>query len=294
MSASQSQKLVLATGASSGLGFESIKQLLEQSEQAYHFVLGVRSTEKVQAAYDDLKYDSKHTVTILHLDLLSLESVQLFTKQVFEKLGSFRIDILYLAAGVLDKAEGPGPHGSQWCAGYVVNHLAQHYLVHLLQSQLRSSKSRVVVVSSGAIRNVRDQDTSTLDVDLKANSGAGYSTVYSASKFTQLLAAHYWRRQLPECHIVAVSPGLIPSTGLATSLGLSMNMPDAKTVPEGAQNLLRAFTVQDFPADPQQIFLTSWGEWWSLDAIALSLDTDLQDKWCPGKEEIEKQARLSN
>lgn len=62
----------------------------------------------------------------------------------------------------------------------------------------------------------------------------------------------------------------------------------------GAQNLLRAFTVQDFPADPQQIFLTSWGEWWSTDVIALSLDTDLQDKWCPGKEEIEKEAGLSN
>ena len=41
-----------------------------------------------------------------------------------------------------------------------------------------------------------------------------------------------------------------------------MDMPDAKTVPEGAQNILRAVEITDFPEDPEQIFLTSWGEWW--------------------------------
>ncbi|KAJ5536378.1 short-chain dehydrogenases/reductase [Penicillium frequentans] len=291
---STSAKTVIATGASSGLGFESVKQLLEKSEP-YNFILGARKTEKVQAAYNDLGYDtSKHSVTIIPLDLLSLRSVQLFTQQALAKLGPNRVDILYLAAGTLDSAEGPGPHGSQWCEGYVVNHLAQHYLVHLLRETLIASKTRLVFVSSGAIRNVRDQDPSTLDGDLKAKSGAGVGTVYSASKFVQLLGAHYWRRNLPECTVVAVSPGLIPSTNLATSMGLSMNMPDAKTVPEGAQNLLRAFTVSDLPADPEQIFLTSWGEWWPKDVYAMSLDTKLQDKWCLSLQEIEKEEGLSN
>lgn len=73
----------------------------------------------------------------------------------------------------------------------------------------------------------------TLDVDLKANSGAGYRPIYSASKFVQLLGAFYWRRELPSCTVVAVSPGLIPSTPLASSMGLTMDMPDAKTIPEG-------------------------------------------------------------
>lgn len=62
----------------------------------------------------------------------------------------------------------------------------------------------------------------------------------------------------------------------------------------GAQNLLRAFTVSDLPADPEQIFLTSWGEWWPKDVYALSLDTKLQDKWCLSLEEIEKEEGLSN
>ncbi|KAJ5039172.1 hypothetical protein NUH16_008953 [Penicillium rubens] len=267
-------KTVIATGTSSGLGFETIKQLLQQT-QPYNFILGVRDTEKTRVAYNDLKFDtSKHSVCVLPLDLLNLKSVQSFAKQALAKLGERPLNYLFLIAGFLASADGPGPHGSQWCESYVT---------------LSASQSRIVVVSSGAIRNVRGGDPSTLDVDLKANSGANARVVYSASKFTQLLGAHYWRRSLPSCTVVAVSPGLIPNTKLAqhSSLALTMDMPDAKTVPEGAQNILRAVTVDNLPADPEQIFLTSWGEWWPKDVYASSLDPALQDKWCLGKEDIE-------
>ncbi|KAJ5773658.1 Short-chain dehydrogenase/reductase SDR [Penicillium paradoxum] len=283
-------KTVIATGTSSGLGFEAIKQLLQQTTP-YSFILGVRDTEKTRLAYDDLKFDtSKHSVSVLPLDLLNLKSVQSFSKQALSELGERPLNYLFLIAGYLSGAEGPGPHGSKWCDSYVVNHLAQHYLTHQFAETLAASQSRIVVVSSGAVRNVRGGDAVTLDIDLKADSGANGRVVYSASKFTQLLGAHYWRRNLPTCKVVAVSPGLIPNTKLAQhdSLRLTMDMPDAKTVPEGARNILRAVTADDLPADPEQIFLTSWGEWWPKDVYALSLDAALQDRWCPSKEEIER------
>ncbi|KAJ5835256.1 hypothetical protein N7447_001282 [Penicillium robsamsonii] len=283
-------KTVIATGTSSGLGFEAIKQLLQQA-QPYSFILGARDTEKAQVAYDDLNFDtSKHSVSILPLDLLNLKSVQSFAKQALSELGQRPLNYLFLVAGLVASADGPGPHGSKWCEAYVVNHLAQHYLTHQFAEVLSASQSRIVVVSSGAIRNVRGGDPSTLDVDLKANSGASARVAYSASKFTQLLGAHYWRRSLPSCKLVAVSPGLIPNTKLGqnSGLGISMDMPDAKTVPEGAQNILRALTVENLPADPEQIFLTSWGEWWPKDVYGLSLDLALQDKWCLSKDDIEK------
>lgn len=61
----------------------------------------------------------------------------------------------------------------------------------------------------------------------------------------------------------------------------------------GAKSILEAFTRNDFPEDPQQIFLTSWGEWWPKDVYALSLDEALQNKWCQSQEEIEKEMGIT-
>lgn len=63
--------------------------------------------------------------------------------------------------------------------------------------------------------------------------------------------------------------------------------------PTGAASVLRAFTRDDFPEDPDQIFLTSWGEWWSKDVLQRTLDKKLQDKWSPSKDEIEDEEWLA-
>ncbi|KAF4973574.1 hypothetical protein FZEAL_9293 [Fusarium zealandicum] len=282
-------KTVVATGVSSGLGLEAMKQLLEQT-QPYRIILGARNTQNTEKAYDGIKYDREtNGVSILPLDLADLKGVKSFAEQTLEKLGEDKVDYLLLNAGISNDAEGPGPHGSKWCEAHVVNHLSQHYLVHLLREKLVESKSRIVFVSSGAARGV--PDPSVLDDDLKASSGTPGKTTYPETKFTALLGAHWWRRQLTGSNdVVAVSPGLIPGTGIGRGSGMSpkKDMPDAKTVPEGAQSILRAFTRSDFPEDPDRIFLTSWGEWWEKSMIDKSLDKQLQDKWCPSKEEIER------
>lgn len=136
--------------------------------------------------------------------------------------------------------------------------------------------------------------TGKLEPEVKAGAGTSAFDLYGDTKFIQLLNAHYWRRQLKgSCEVLAVSPGLIPGTRLGRYIGFDfpMDMPDAKTIPEGAQNMLRAteVDVKTFPEDPEQIFLTSWGEWWGKDVYGLSLDRELQDKWSPSKEEIEKE-----
>ncbi|KAI1753721.1 hypothetical protein F4782DRAFT_495448 [Xylaria castorea] len=286
-------KTIVATGASSGLGFEAVKQLLQQT-QPYRFILGARDLRSTQAAYDGLKYDAAmHSVSILPLELADLRGVKSFAQQTLDKLGNDNLDILLLNAAMNKPATGPGPNGSKWCEALVVNNLSQHYLTHLLEEKVRESRSRVVVVSSGSIRNIRDDDPDTLDIDLKADSGADGFVVYGASKFAQLLSTHWWRRRLGNsARVVAVSPGLIPGTGLGRHLDIKFDMnslPDAKPVDEGAKSILQALTRDDFPSDPEQIFLTSWGEWWPKDVYSLSLDEALQCKWSPSKEQIEKE-----
>ncbi|KAL2022450.1 hypothetical protein VTK56DRAFT_5279 [Thermocarpiscus australiensis] len=287
-------KTVIATGASSGIGFELIKQLLAQS-QPYKFVLGARDVGRTQAAYGALPFDrARHSLTVLPLELSDLRGTREFARRALEELGRDGLDYLLLNAAISDAAERPGPHGSRWCEAYVVNHLSQHYLVHLLREKLVASGSRIVFVSSGAVRMVKDPGL--LDNDLKGGSGVNGLTVYAETKFVQLLSAHWWRRQLAgQCTVVAVSPGFVPNTGLGRGSGMkaTVDMPDAKTVPEGAASVLAAFTRDDLPDDPEQIFLTSWGEWWKKEVYALTLDKTLQDKWCPSKEEIEKEEGLS-
>ncbi|KAI0536182.1 hypothetical protein GGR58DRAFT_476130 [Xylaria digitata] len=283
-------KTVVATGATSGIGFEAIKQLLFQS-QPYNFILGARDLKTTTDAYNALNYDnSKHTITIFPLELNSMKTVKVFSQKTLEELGTNPIDYLMLNAGtaMTKKPAEKGPYGSKWIEPYLVNHLSQHYLLHLLRPKLEQSKTRVVVVSSGAVRMVKDP--STLENEMLAAKETDKS-VYPATKFIQLLSAHWWRRQLQgTCQVVAVSPGLIPNTGLGRGSDMKMpdGLPDAKSVPEGAQSVLRAFTRDDLPEDPEQIFLTSWGEWWPKDVYELTLNKDLQDKWSPSQADIEK------
>ncbi|KAJ2996296.1 hypothetical protein NUW58_g1021 [Xylaria curta] len=288
-------KTIVATGATSGIGFEAIKQLLSQS-QPRNLILGARDVKTTIDAYSGLKYDdSKHTITILPLELNNLKTVKSFAQRALGELGSGPIDYLMLnAATAMSKTVAErGPHGSKWIEPYLVNHLSQHYLLHLLRPKLEQSKTRVVVVSSGAVRGVKDPSTLEDEMLVAKDTGRG---VYSATKFIQLLSTHWWRRQLPGCVVVAVSPGLIPDTGLTRGSDIKIpdNLPDAKSVPEGAQSVLRAFTRDDLPEDPEQIFLTSWGEWWPKDIYGLTLDQKLQEKWSPSQEEIESEEGITS
>jgi NAD(P)-dependent dehydrogenase (short-subunit alcohol dehydrogenase family) len=64
-------------------------------------------------------------VTLLPLELNDLRTVKKFASQTLEKLGSDKLDILFLNAALVKSADEPGINGSKWSEQYVVNHLCQ-------------------------------------------------------------------------------------------------------------------------------------------------------------------------
>lgn len=124
-------KTFVATGCSSGLGFELIKQLLTQS-QPYRLILGARDPKTASASFAALKYDDKkHDLSIFPLELSDLKSVKTFTAQTVEKLGKGKgkVDCLLLNAGIVKPAEEPASWKSKWSEQYVVNHLCKHMIL---------------------------------------------------------------------------------------------------------------------------------------------------------------------
>jgi len=103
-------------------GFEAIKQMLGHP-QAYKFVLGARDTKRTQAAYDGLRYDKKHQLTILPLELSDLKSVRTFSKDALDVLAQDKLDYLFLNAAIITENAKPKDNSSKWCEPYVVNHL---------------------------------------------------------------------------------------------------------------------------------------------------------------------------
>jgi hypothetical protein len=59
------------------------------------------------------------------MELSNLKTVKTFAQQTLERLGQDKIDYLMLNAGMWKNADQPGPHGSQWCHAYLVNHLCE-------------------------------------------------------------------------------------------------------------------------------------------------------------------------
>ncbi|KAG5923910.1 hypothetical protein E4U42_004802 [Claviceps africana] len=287
-------KTVVATGLSSGLGFEALKQLLERTTP-YKIILGARDTKATDEAVGKLEFDrAADALTVLPLDLSDLSGVKTFAQRALEEVGQGKIDYLLLNAALFKGAGDKAIPGSKWCEAAVVNHFSQHYLIHLLREKLVASKARIVVVSSGAIRDV--EDPTAIEEKIKSGSGTEGYPVYACTKFIQLLGAHWWRRQLTgQCDVVAVSPGFVPDTGLGRHGGLKIpvDVPDAKTTSQGASSVLEALSRSDFPDDPDRIFLTSWGEWWGKDVIEKTLDKSLQDKWCPSKQDLDKDSGFS-
>jgi NAD(P)-dependent dehydrogenase (short-subunit alcohol dehydrogenase family) len=92
-------KIILVTGANSGIGYETVKAFL-QSPNPYHVYLGARSIANGNKAIQQLQIETPeatNTVELLQIDLSSDESIAKAFDVVHKGRG--RLDVLINNAG---------------------------------------------------------------------------------------------------------------------------------------------------------------------------------------------------
>ncbi|MCD8366660.1 MAG: SDR family NAD(P)-dependent oxidoreductase [Clostridiales bacterium] len=184
-----SGKVMIVTGANSGLGFETTKEL---SRKGAKVVMACRNPQKAAAARQKIQdeYPDADLDTML-LDLASQKSVAEFADNFMQNY--HRLDVLVNNAGIM-----AAPY-SETVDGFE-NHFATNYLGHfaltgrLLELLEATPGARVVSVSSLAyfFGNKIDFD------NLYYENGKGYGRwrAYGRSKMEMLLFAYEMQRRL--------------------------------------------------------------------------------------------------
>lgn len=199
----QTGKIVVITGANSGLGYETALALARKNA---HVVMTSRSIEKGEKARAEiLKQVPNAQVDVMRLDLANLASIREFVEAFNNRYD--RLDQLYNNAGVMALPKSKTADGFEMQFG--TNHLGHFALTGLLLPKLLSTpNSRVVSVSSGAYRTV-----SAINFDdLMGEKSYSRYGAYGQSKLANILFANELNRLLvaagSSTRSMAAHPGL--------------------------------------------------------------------------------------
>ena len=209
-----SGRVYIVTGANSGSGFATAKQLAVQGAR----VIGAcRRVDAGKEAFGNLG-NIRGLVEVMELDLASLASVRIFAETFLAKYD--RLDGLVNNAGVMMTPEGKTMDGFETQFG--INHLGHFLLTELLLDILKASApSRIVNVSSVAHAGMgRNGEIVFNDLNFekrKYNAGEAYAQ----SKFANLLHAAELARRLAGTGVssFSVHPGWIRSNLVTASGG---------------------------------------------------------------------------
>ncbi len=239
-------KVMIVTGANSGLGFETAKEF---ARKGAHTILACRSLDKAEAARSQLVAEiPAASLDGMALDLASLASVRQFASDFSAKFD--RLDVLVNNAGIMMSPYSTTEDGFE--SQFGINHLAHFALTGLLIDCLRQTPgARVVTVGSSGHRS------GTLDFDnLMFEDGRDYSPAagYGRSKLANIMFAYELQRRLAAAGVDALSLAAHPG-GAQTNIGRHMaekwyfrlflvffNAVLAQTAAMGALPTLRAAT----------------------------------------------------
>ncbi|KAK5054443.1 hypothetical protein LTR84_001333 [Exophiala bonariae] len=232
-------KVIVITGATSGIGLETARALATTGANLF---LTVRDTTKAEATLGSLLDSNPSRISLVEMDNGSLSSVRAAAAIILEK-SNRQINILVNNAGVmgLEKltftVDGHEVH-------FATNHLSHFLLFKLLQSALLSSstpafQSRVVMVASSAHR------ACTLGASDEYNfpkGGYNHGIAYAKSKLANVYMANELERRYGDkgLHATSLHPGAINSN-ISRNLG-----------PEAVEQILSNEAVVKILKSPEQ------------------------------------------
>ncbi|CAK7216886.1 hypothetical protein SEUCBS140593_003015 [Sporothrix eucalyptigena] len=219
-------KVVVITGANTGIGYETVKALLQNDKDTpYRIFLGCRSLEKGQAAKDQVLSEvpeTKSTIDLLQVDIASDASIEAAFAAVSKVTG--HIDALVNNAGhAVDTALGSGTltRREVYMQDYDVNVAGTDIMTYVFAPLLIKSKEpRLLFITSGLASNINMANgyyagpAPTATGWPKTYFGSPFA--YRASKTALNMMMQVWHHVLlPDgVKTFSISPGM-----LATGLG---------------------------------------------------------------------------
>ncbi|XP_055690852.1 retinol dehydrogenase 13-like isoform X2 [Lutzomyia longipalpis] len=204
-------KVVIITGANTGIGKETAKELARRKAHVY---MVCRDMEKCEQARTEIVLDSKNKyVYCRECDLSSFDSIRKFVDTF--KHERDRLDILINNAGVMRCPRTLTKDGIEMQLG--VNHMGHFLLTNLLLDTLKASApSRIVVVSS--LAHTRGEINIT---DLNSEKNYEPGRAYNQSKLANVLFTKELAKKLQGTGVTvnALHPGVV-DTELTRHMGL--------------------------------------------------------------------------
>ncbi len=207
------KKVCIITGATSGIGKEAAKSLVQSGLTVILACRNIDKAEQLCAKFSD--ETGNPDVFAIEFDLSSFRSIDAFCEKFLSRFN--RLDVLINNAGVICDRPQKTKQGFEMTMG--VNYIGTYYLTEKLLPILKSTKySRIVNVTSivGIKSNLKDE---ILDFyNIKHGMQA-----YAASKLALILYTVDLAERLKNCEVTsnALHPGVI-ATNIWTGEGFLM------------------------------------------------------------------------
>lgn len=188
-SATTSSKVVLVTGASSGIGEATVRLL---AAHGHRVVIGARRVDRIAAIAAAIR-DAGGEARFQKLDVTSLESFQSFARIAVDEFGS--IDVLINNAGVMPLSMVAELRVDDWNAMIDVNLKGVLHGIAAVLPVMREQRS-------GHVVNVASVSGHRVDPT---------AAVYCATKFAVRALSEGLRQESRDVRVTVVSPGLTRS-----------------------------------------------------------------------------------